>query len=147
MRVFLFLFLLFQIQTVQSQTGEAKGTVVDQNNESVPFARIMLFTSDDEATFVAGLETDFEGKFRLTGINPGTYDVQLSDYAFGHDTLRLVGIDIHADQIRMLDSIEMKQTIDYQGGCICLPPNYQVKRNMDPFGRSVRIESEDMIRT
>ncbi len=145
MKVFLFFLLFWQVNFAQSQIGTLQGVVVDENHEPLPFVKVIVYSSDEKQSFISGVESDFDGRFNIRNLAPGVYDVQLSDYAFGLDTIRIENVKIQLDQITMLDTVEMTQ-IEFTD-CICLPyyPS-EVKRSMDPFGRSIKIESEDIKR-
>lgn len=65
--------LFFFLTSVYSQSGSIKGLVKERSTgEPVPVVNVMI-----EGTNI-GTSTDFDGKFELAGINPGTYNVQVS---------------------------------------------------------------------
>lgn len=125
--------------------GELKGTVVDGNGLGIPFVRVLVFPKGDTSNqIVGGGDTDFDGNFRITYLKPGNYDIQLTDYSF--DTLRISGIEIRMNEFTFLDSIEMNE-LEFTN-CICPPPVYpnSIQHDLDPFGRSITIKSEDIRR-
>ena len=75
--------------------GSLYGTVKDrQSGETVPFANVALLSSG--GTVVTGGQTDFDGKYTIRAITPGTYTLQIS--CIGYQTQRLQGIVIGADK-------------------------------------------------
>ena len=71
------LYLLFATVLITAvafaQTGTLKGTVLDGlSGEAVPFANVII---ERNGTQTAGTTTDFDGKFTIKPIEPGTYTV------------------------------------------------------------------------
>jgi len=58
-----------------AQTGEIQGKVVDDAGEGIPFANVAIYSSD---VLVTGTATDFDGKYSISGLTPGRYDVEAS---------------------------------------------------------------------
>jgi|GEM_PF-5718872 len=144
----LFLFLcLTSISFGQMGLGTLKGTVVDGNNEPLPFTRIIVYSLGENRSFMAGVESDFDGKFLISSLSVGVYDIELTNMSFVMDTLIIENVEILPETITFLDSVEMTQTIRYHSGCLCIPeyPN-EVRLNIDPFGRSTIIDPEDIRR-
>ena len=76
--------------------GSIQGTVKDkQTGEMIPFANVQVLSSG--GTVVAGAKTDFEGKYTIRAITPGTYTLQVS--CMGYQALRLQGIVVGADKM------------------------------------------------
>ncbi|MEO0505317.1 MAG: outer membrane beta-barrel family protein [Bacteroidota bacterium] len=90
-RAILFLFLAFlAFQPIWSQNFEISGKVVDQDNEPIPFANIVLLTVSD-STFVKGTASDETGIFRLDEVLPDLYYLQAS---FIENTSEVVALDV-----------------------------------------------------
>ncbi|MEM8763038.1 MAG: outer membrane beta-barrel protein [Bacteroidota bacterium] len=90
-RAILFLFFAFlAFQPIWSQNFEISGKVVDQDNEPIPFANIVLLTVSD-STFVKGTASDEKGMFRLDEILPDLYYLQAS---FIENTSEVVALDV-----------------------------------------------------
>jgi len=90
-RAILFLFLAFlAFQPIWSQNFEISGKVVDQDNEPIPFANIVLLTVSD-STFVKGTASDETGMFRLDMVLPDLYYLQAS---FIENTSEVVALDV-----------------------------------------------------
>ncbi|MDP4826247.1 MAG: carboxypeptidase-like regulatory domain-containing protein [Flavobacteriales bacterium] len=75
-QLFTFLLLIVAV-AVYSQNGIIKGQVTNKrNNESVPFASIILQGSDQ------GASSDLDGYYELTGLKPGVYNIEVSFIGF-----------------------------------------------------------------
>lgn len=57
---------------------EIFGTVTDENDESVPFANVILFLANDTTRFGYGAVTDYDGYYKLSGVKPGDYRLRIS---------------------------------------------------------------------
>ncbi len=85
------------ILPTQGQVGQGsiKGTVLDDDTgEPVPFANVQLKSGSD---LVVGTTTDFDGKYTLKPIPPGTYDIEVSYVGF--TTNRTTSIVVSSDKI------------------------------------------------
>lgn len=86
--------------SISAQTGQGsiKGKVVDDaTGEPIPFANVSLKKGSD---LILGTTTDFDGKYTLKPIPPGTYDVEVSYVGFS--TSRTTGVIVNSDQITEL---------------------------------------------
>ncbi len=75
----LYLIILFTLLPLisRSQTGTIKGKVVSRtNNEAVPFANVLI-----QGTTI-GAGTDIEGKYEITDLDPGLYNLEVSYLGF-----------------------------------------------------------------
>jgi len=87
--------LSFFSLTAQINTGTIKGIITDSNNnDPVPFANITLLSDSQK---VIDATSDFDGKYTLKPIPPGTYDLQLS--YVGYQTKKISGIIVKAGKI------------------------------------------------
>lgn len=102
----LFLTLIMSVSVAIAQQGTLKGEVLDgDNSEGVPFATVKLIQN---GTVKGGANTDFDGKFTISSITPGSYDVEVN--AVGYTPQRISGVVISGDKIRFLtgsDAIKM----------------------------------------
>ncbi|MCB0372162.1 MAG: carboxypeptidase regulatory-like domain-containing protein, partial [Muricauda sp.] len=73
--IFFFFFLITNILTIQ--TYKITGKVVDEQNQIIPFANILLLQASD-TTFVKGTSADDNGFFELTEVEPNLYLLQAS---------------------------------------------------------------------
>ena len=56
--------------------GTIKGKMIDKsNNEPLPFANIVVFKGGSQ---VAGTMTDMDGKYTISALAPGSYEIQAS---------------------------------------------------------------------
>ena len=79
MRVLLFALSLLAALPVSvvAQSGVIKGRVFNSiNNEPVPFANVVIQGTTNGAT------TDFDGLYEITGLEPGTYNIECTVVGF-----------------------------------------------------------------
>ncbi|MGX1928004.1 outer membrane beta-barrel protein [Flagellimonas sp. 2504JD4-2] len=89
------IFLLVFLTSLKliAQTYQIKGKVVDRNNNTIPFANILLLQASD-STFVKGTSADDNGQFLLSEVNPNVYLLQASYVGRGSEPRAL---DISGD--------------------------------------------------
>lgn len=58
-----------------AQNGEIQGKVVNEKGEGIPFANVVAYKNGILET---GTQTDFDGKYSIPALQPGTYDVEAS---------------------------------------------------------------------
>ena len=94
------LFATVLITTVAfAQTGTLKGTVLDNlSGEAIPFANVII---ERNGTQTSGTTTDFDGKFTIKPIEPGTYTVKAT--FVGYQTFVMTGLIISANKITFQD--------------------------------------------
>lgn len=96
------------IGLVQAQVGQGtlKGTIKDKDSkEPLPFANVVVMLGGNQ---VAGAQTDFDGKYTVTSIPPGTYEV-VASYV-GYQQQKQTGVVIVSGKIQFLD-IKLTQGI------------------------------------
>ena len=73
-RLAVFVTLLFTVSFAYAQSqGTIKGKMLDkETGEPLPFANVVVMKGGQQ---VAGAQTDFDGKFTVTGLSAGTYDL------------------------------------------------------------------------
>lgn len=76
--LFVTLFLVFGFAVAQTQTGNIKGTISDENGIYVPGANIYIKTLNK------GTISNFDGQFTLVGVPEGTYTLQISYIGYGN---------------------------------------------------------------
>ena len=75
--------------TLYAQTGRIEGQVYDRiEKQGIPFANVWLVDTKIRTA------TDFDGKFTIDSIPPGTYDLQASEMSYGDTTLTNIKISI-----------------------------------------------------
>jgi hypothetical protein len=84
--LYAFLLGLFASTALLGQTGEIQGKVIDDDGEGIPFANVSVLKDD---VLVTGTATDFDGKYSIPALTPGTYDVEAS---YQGNTRRLSGV-------------------------------------------------------
>lgn len=76
--LFVTLFLVFGFAVAQTQTGNIKGIISDENGIYVPGANIYIKTLNK------GTISNFDGQFTLVGVPEGTYTLQISYIGYGN---------------------------------------------------------------
>lgn len=90
--------------------GTIKGKMIDKsNNEPLPFANIVVFKGGAQ---VAGSMTDMDGKYTISALTPGTYEIQAS--YVGYQPIKMSGIIVNDGKITFAD-IKAGQGIDLVG--------------------------------
>jgi len=94
------LFLVFSTSLfAQVGSGTLKGTLIDsETGEPLPFVNIVLQDGDRQVT---GSATDFDGKYTIKPIPPGTYDVLVS--YVGYNAKKIEGVRINNEKITFVD--------------------------------------------
>lgn len=78
MKHYLLLFILIlNFNLIFSQKGRIEGRILNEtNNEAIPFSNILVVGT------TIGSSSDIDGKFIITGIDPGFYQLQISSVGF-----------------------------------------------------------------
>jgi outer membrane receptor protein involved in Fe transport len=85
------------------QTGGLTGVVTDAaSNEPLPGVNVIL-----KGTY-HGAATDINGVFKITGINPGKYNIDVS--LIGYKTFQYTGVEIEPNKIKQLD-VKLEETV------------------------------------
>ena len=81
-------------------SGKLQGKITDATNpkEEVPFANIIVKFKGAQK---AGAAADLEGKYTISPLNPGSYDVEISSVGFQKKII--TGVTIIGDQTRFLN--------------------------------------------
>lgn len=83
----------------QVGAGTLKGTVTDSNTgELLPFVNVVVFLNGNQVT---GGNTDFDGKYTIKPVDPGSYDVLFS--YVGYASKQVSGVKITSNKITFLD--------------------------------------------
>ncbi|MEO7080911.1 MAG: carboxypeptidase-like regulatory domain-containing protein, partial [Flavobacteriales bacterium] len=79
----------------QVGSGTLQGTVKDKSSaEPLPFVSIVL---ENRGTRVAGGQSDFDGNYKISPIEPGTYDVTVS--YVGYQPTKVTGVVVNSNKI------------------------------------------------
>jgi len=92
-----------------AQGGSIKGKVLDPTGEPIPFANVALYQNGNLKT---GVTTNFDGEFKISNIDGGTYDLEVSFVGF--QTYKLEGLLVKGNQIVPLDDIQMSDNTTLQ---------------------------------
>ena len=103
------LFLMFAVAFTYAQGGSVKGKVLDPTGEPIPFANVALYQNGNLKT---GVTTNFDGEFKISNIDGGSYDLEVSFVGF--TTYKLEGLIIKSNQIIPLDDIQMSDNTTLQ---------------------------------
>ena len=83
----------------QSGTGTIKGTITDKaSGEALPFVNVIML---ENGTQKAGASTDFDGKYTISSLQPGTYTMKVS--FVGYTNYQVNGIVVKGDKIIFQD--------------------------------------------
>ena len=94
-----------------SQTS-LEGKVLDAaSGEALIFANVVLFKNGN---LITGAQTDLDGNYVFSSLDPGTYDVEAS-YT-GYPTTRQTNVVLYAGKAIRLDSDTL---LDFAGGHFC----------------------------
>ncbi len=97
-------FILFVVFTFVSITGmlaqtSLEGSVKDASTgEEILFGTVILYR---DGVQIAGTETDLEGNYFFSDIDPGTYTLEIS--YVGYNTQKLTGVQVNAGQTNRVD--------------------------------------------
>lgn len=94
----LFLILFLTNTSISAQTSLAGKVTEEESGEPVLFGNVALYKG---GVLITGVETDFDGNYSISNIDPGTYDVEASYVGF--NTQRITRIPVKADRVNRLD--------------------------------------------
>ncbi len=97
------LFLLIGFNAFGQQAGNLIGVVTDvATSEPLPGVNIII-----RGTYF-GAATDINGVFKINGINPGKYNIDVS--LIGYKTFQYTGIEIESNKTKQLD-VKLEETV------------------------------------
>ena len=104
-----FVALLISVSFAYSQSqGTIKGKMLDkETGEPLPFANVVVMKGGQQ---VAGAQTDFDGKFTIPALNPGSYDL-IAKYV-GYQDIRVNGVIVNGGQITFVPDLKAGQGVD-----------------------------------
>ncbi len=98
-RILLTLTLLCGTFSILLSQTALEGKVIDQGStETIPFATVALYKN---GVLITGTDTDFDGNYTFSNIDPGTYDVEAK--FLGYATSRITGVQVNADKVNSLN--------------------------------------------
>mgnify|MGYP000612977007 CR=1 FL=1 len=83
----IFLFFAFSISAYAQQIT---GSVTDENGIPLPGASVLVKGT------TKGAQTDFDGKFQINSLTPGSYDVEISNPGEGYQATTIKGVVVSA---------------------------------------------------
>lgn len=90
----------------QTGVGTIRGVVTEKETaDPLPFVNVVLFQNGVQK---GGGKTDFDGKFQINSISPGSYDVEVR--FVGYQTLRQEGVIVSSDKITFLNDLQLGQS-------------------------------------
>jgi len=93
----------------QSGLGTVKGMVKDEGSgQTLPLSKVLLIQNGN---IKGGANTDFDGKFQINGVQPGTYDVEVRN-ADGYQPSVVTGVNVSPDKITFLDKLTLSKPKD-----------------------------------
>ena len=110
--IFVGLLLTMSYGFSQTGLGTVKGTVTDTDSKQPIYgAKIKL---KQNGLIKGGANTDFDGKFQINSISPGSYDIEVSNSTEGYQPLLLEGVIISSGKITFLDKLVLGKAKDVQ---------------------------------
>ena len=98
--------LIGSYSLAQTGVGTIRGVVTDKDTkEAISFANVVLYRSGSQ---IGGAKTDFDGKFQINSIEPGSYDVEFR--YVGYASIRKSGVVVNSDKITFLNDITLQAT-------------------------------------
>lgn len=67
--------LVLCVGSAKAQSGEIQGKVLNDKAEGIPFANVVAYKN---GVLVTGATTDFDGKYAIPALEPGTYEIEAS---------------------------------------------------------------------
>ncbi|GAB4250060.1 MAG: hypothetical protein Kow0079_03040 [Vicingaceae bacterium] len=97
--------------------GTIKGKVLDKDSgEPLPFANVVVFQNGNQ---VGGATTDFDGKYTISQIPPGKYEIQAT--YVGYQPIKMTGVVVNSGKITFLDlkssqgvALETFEVVEYE---------------------------------
>lgn len=102
----LVVFVLCVGSAAAQSSGEIQGKVVNEKGEGIPFANVVVYRSGILQT---GATTDFDGKYSVSALEPGTYDVEASYVGLKK---RLTGITVSLGIVFLPDIVLSEQVLE-----------------------------------
>lgn len=94
-RILLLLIVFFSVANLAMSQTSLEGKVTDAaSGEALPFATVGVFK---DGALVTGVDTDLDGNYSISDIDPGNYDVEAS--FVGYTAKRLTGVVVKAGKI------------------------------------------------
>lgn len=110
-------FLCLTIEAFAGQTGEIRGTVIDETGQPVPQVIVKIMTGE---TMTSNTTTDLDGKYIIKNLNTGTYDLHFQ--MLGYMTIVRTGINIHPGKTVYINAVMSGVVLDSTEVIAYVPP-------------------------
>lgn len=87
-----------------AQGATIKGKVLDESGEPMPFVNVAVYQNGN---LKSGATTDFDGKFRISNLDAGKYDLEVK--FVGYNTSKIEGLVLKGGQLLPIDDIIIKE--------------------------------------
>lgn len=99
----------FQIASAQDSPGSIEGKISDlEAKEPLLFATVAVYKTGSETPFT-GVETDLDGNYSISNLDPGVYDIEVS--YVGYTKKKVNEIKVIAGEVTRLN-IGLKESIN-----------------------------------
>ena len=136
-------FALLFLSTGLFAQGTVEGILKDsETGEPLLFANVVFYQA---GVFKYGVQTDFDGAFRIPDVQAGIYEVELK--YVGYRNYRMERVRVPEGGLKGLEYVMRQDIVDFP--CCCwYPQPQQLIINQDPFGGSTtfRLDTKGMIR-
>ncbi|TNE52964.1 MAG: hypothetical protein EP338_13030 [Bacteroidetes bacterium] len=89
----------------QGGLGTVKGSVIDESSKEPIYGCKVLLKQNGNVK--GGANTDFDGKFQVNSIAPGSYDVEIRNEGEGYQASLTTGVIVSANKITFLDNMTL----------------------------------------
>jgi len=105
-KIYLIAILALTSSFAMAQSGSLKGVITDaMSGEPVPFANIVIEKNGNQS---GGTTTDFDGKYTIKPVEPGTYTIKATFVGYG--TVEVIGVIVSANKITFQD-VKLQQGV------------------------------------
>lgn len=105
--------LLFAvIMMVRNNNCNLTGTIQDPYGKGIVFSTLEVYKEGKQPKLVEEVFTDFNGDFKLKGLNPGTYKLVIKSPGFEEKTAK----------VRLTNKNNKLKTIQLEGNVVLLDP-------------------------
>lgn len=116
LRNFTFLIVSFLFSAVFSYAqvglGTIKGSVIDGDTKEPIYGCKVLIKQNGSVK--GGANTDFDGKFQINSVAPGSFDVEIRNETEGYQGTSIEGVIVSAEKITFLDNTELTKAQSVQ---------------------------------
>lgn len=116
----------------QSGLGTIRGSVIDKESKEALYGCIVAIKQNGQVK--GNATTDFDGKFQINSMTPGSYDVEVSNPGEGYQPLLTTGVVISSDRITFLDNLALGKGKDIEEVVIVAYKVPLIQRDGGPSG-------------